>query len=103
VGIEFSDSKEFTAAGEADLFEVPNPYVAFLTRMQISNGAAALATVLVRFYNGAAKKVVCSKKVAVDETIALMGEELPEEACPTKITVETDQAPIRVDYSVVLE
>jgi hypothetical protein len=103
VGIRISDSKTITVTGESDLFSVPDPYVAYLKRLSVSNSATALATVQVIYYNGTAKKAVLTLKVAAGETVVLKEDELPLEGCPTKIAVSTDQQPITIDWSIELE
>jgi hypothetical protein len=103
VGVRISNSTPITAIGESELFSVPDPYVAYLKRLSVSNGAAASATVQVIYYNGTAKKPVLTLKVAAGESVVLKEDELPLEGCPTKIAVSTDQQPITVDWSVELE
>jgi hypothetical protein len=103
VGVRVSGSKTITATGESELFAVPDPYVAFLKRLSVSNEAVALATVRVLFYNGTSSKVVLTLKVTSGVTVVRREDELPLEGCPTKISVITDQQPIVVDYSVELE
>jgi hypothetical protein len=103
MGVKVSDSKTLTTTGESDLLSVPDPYVAYLRRLSVSNGAAALATVQVVYYNGAAKKPVLTLKVAAGETVVLREDELPLEGCPTKLAASTDQQPLVVDYSIELE
>jgi hypothetical protein len=103
MGVKISISKTITAVGESELFTVPDPYIAFLKRLSISNGATAPATVQVIYYNGAASKVVLTVKVGAGATIVLPEDELPLEGCPTGIAVSTDQQPITVDASVELE
>jgi hypothetical protein len=103
MGIRLSTSKTITATGETDLLSVPDPYIAFLKRLSVSNSAAAAATVQVKYYNGTASKVVLTLKVPSGSTTVLEESELPGEACPTKISISTDQQPIVVDASVELE
>jgi len=100
--VEISDSKSYTATGEKDLFNVVDPYVAYLKQLTVTNSAAALATVKVLYYNGTAKKTVKEVKVASDETLILEARDLPREACPTKIVVDSDQQPYTVAYTVEL-
>jgi hypothetical protein len=101
MGIRLSTSKTITATGETDLLS--DPYIAFLKRLSVSNSAAAAATVQVKYYNGTASKVVLTLKVPSGSTTVLEESELPGEACPTKISISTDQQPIVVDASVELE
>jgi hypothetical protein len=103
VGVRVSGSRTITATGESELLAVPEGYVAFLKRLSVSNGAMALATVQVVFYNGTSSKAVLTLKVASGATVVLGEDELPLEGCPTKIAVSTDQQPIIVDYTVELE
>jgi hypothetical protein len=103
VGVRISDSKLITTTGESDLYSIPDPYVAYLKRLSVSNGAAALATVQVIYYNGTAKKAVLTLKVDAGKTVVLKEDELPLESCPTKIAVSTDQQPITIDWSIELE
>ena len=98
----YSSSTTFTATGESDLFTVPGNYVAYLKRLAVSNRSAALAVVNVIYYNGTAKKTVLTLTVAVNETVVLKEDELPTEACPTKIAINTTQAPVDISYSVEL-
>ncbi|MEM2191250.1 MAG: hypothetical protein QW540_07475 [Archaeoglobaceae archaeon] len=97
-----SGSVEVTTTDETEVFSVPRDYIAYLKRLEIVNKAASLATVQIKFYNGASSKVVMNKTVAANEMLVLAENELPLEACPTKITVVADQQPYRVDFSVVL-
>jgi hypothetical protein len=97
-----SDSKTITTTGESDLYSIPDPYVAYLKRLSVSNGATASATVQVIYYNGDAKKPVLTLKVDAGKAVVLKEDELPLEGCPTKIAVSTDQQPITIDWSVEL-
>jgi hypothetical protein len=101
--IRLSGSFTATATGESVFLSVPDPYVAFLKRLSVTNGATAPATITIICYNGDAKKTILTLKVAAGGTITLREDELPLEACPTKLALNTDQQPITVDYSVVLE
>jgi len=103
MGVKVSGSARFTGTAESELFSVPGAYVAYLKRLQVTNEGAALATVTVRFYNGATGKVVLTLSVAAGATVVLAEDELPNEGCPTRITVASTQAPYSVDYSVELE
>jgi hypothetical protein len=103
VGIKLSISTTITATGESTVFSVPDPYIAFVKRLSISNAAASLATVQLIFYNGASRKVVLTAKVASGETVVFAENELPIEGCPTSIAISTDQQPINVEMSVELE
>jgi hypothetical protein len=103
MGVRVSVSRTITAVGESDLFAVPDPYVAFLRRLSVSNGAAALATVQVIYYNGATGRVVLTVKVGTGATVVLPEDQLPLEGCPTKIAVSTDQQPLSIEASVELE
>jgi hypothetical protein len=103
MGVRVSVSKTITAVGESELFAVPDPYVAFLKSLSVSNGAAETATVQVIYYNGAASKVVLTLKIAPRATLVLEEDMLPVEGCPTRIAVSTDQQPLSVDVSVELE
>jgi len=102
MGVRVSDSKTISVIGESDLLVIPADYIAYLKRLSVSNGATALATIQIIYYNGTSKKTVMTLKVATGETIVLKEDELPLEGCPTKIAVSTDQQPIVVDYSVEL-
>jgi len=101
--VRISDSKRFTVTTEQDVFSPPDPYIAFLRRLEITNESTALATVTIRFYNETASKIVLTKSVAAGETIVLLANELPIEAFPTKMTIISTQQPYSVDYSVELE
>ncbi len=101
--VKISGSATITVTTEYDLFTVPGDYIAFLKRLEITNKSAALATIQVLFYNGTSSKVVLNKSVAANESLILAENELPAEACPTKISIVSDQQPYRVDYSVLLE
>jgi len=103
MGVRISDSKRFTVTTEQDVFSVPDPYIAFLRRLQITNEAAAAAVVTLKFYNETASKTVLTKSVAAGATVTLPIDELPEEAFPTKMTVVSTQQPYSVDYTVELE
>jgi hypothetical protein len=103
VGVRISISSTVTATGEVELFTVPDPYIAFVRRLSVSNGATELATVQLIFYNGDAKKPVLTLKVPAGQTITLREDNLPVEACPTKISISTDKQPITVDLSLDLE
>lgn len=103
MGVRVSISTTVTSTGEATVFSVPDPYVAFVRRLSVSNGAPAPATVQVVYYNGAARKVVLTLKVDAGKTLVLEEGQLPTEGCPTSIAVSTDQQPISVDMSVELE
>ena len=103
MGVRISDSKTITTTGESDLFSIPDPYVGYLKRLSVSNGATALATVQVIYYNGTVKKPVLTLKVAAGGSVVLKEDELPLEGCPTKIAVSTDQQPITIDWSIELE
>jgi hypothetical protein len=103
VGVRISSSTPITATGESELFSVPDPYVAYLKRLSVSNSATALATVQVIYYNGVASKPVLTLEVDAGKTVVLKEDELPLEGCPTKIAVSTDQQPLVVDWSVELE
>jgi hypothetical protein len=103
MGVRVSVSKTITTVGESDLFTVPDPYVAFLRRLSVSNGATTLATVQVIYYNGATSKVVLTVKVGAGTAVVLPEDGLPLEGCPTKIAVSTDQQPVSVEASVELE
>jgi len=100
--VKVSETKRFTATGEADLFSVPGNYVAYLERLEITNEATALVTAKIIFYNGTAKKTVLTKKAAVNETLVLAENELPKEGCPTKLAVDIDQQPVSFDYTLAL-
>lgn len=102
MGVRMSDSKTITTTGESDLYSIPDPYVAYLKRLSVSNGATASATVQVIYYNGDAKKPVLTLKVDAGKAVVLKEDELPLEGCPTKIAVSTDQQPITIDWSVEL-
>jgi len=103
MGVRISETKRFTATGESDLFSVPGNYVAYLRRLEITNEATALATCKLIYYNGTAKKTVLTKKVAVNETLALAENEVPTEGCPTKLAIDIDQQPVSFDYTLELE
>jgi hypothetical protein len=103
MGVRVSVSKTLTATGESELFTVPDPYVAFLRRLSVTNLAAAPATVQVVYYNGPASKPVLTLRVAPGETLVLSEDEVPLEGCPTRIAVVTDQQPLSVDASLELE
>ena len=103
MGVRISSSSSITATGESILFSVPDPYVAYLKRLSVSNGAAASATVQIVYYNGVASKPVLTLKVDAGKAVVLKEDELPLEGCPTKIAVSTDQQPITIDWSVELE
>jgi hypothetical protein len=103
VGVRILLSTTVTTTGESTLYTVPDPYIAFLRRLIVSNGAAALATVQIIFYNGDARKPVLTLKVPAGQTLTLSEDNLPVEACPTKIAMSTDQQPIDVDLSIELE
>jgi hypothetical protein len=103
VGVRLSISITVTATGESTLYNVPDPYIAFLRRLSVSNGAAALATVQLIFYNGDARKPVLTTKVPSGQTLTLREDNLPIEACPTRIAMSTDQQPINVDLSIELD
>jgi hypothetical protein len=103
VGVRISGSTTITATGESALFNVPGDYVAFLRRLSITNRATATAIVRIIFYNGDAKKVVLTHAVPAGSTVVLREDQLPVEACPTRIAVDTNQQPIDVDWGVELE
>jgi hypothetical protein len=103
VGVRVSLSSTITTTGEVELFPVPDPHIAFVRRLNISNGATELATVQLIFYNGDARKPVLTLKVPSGQTLTLIEDNLPVEACPTRIALSTDQQPISVDYSVELD
>jgi hypothetical protein len=103
MGIRLSLSTTITSTGASTLFAVPDPYIAFLKRLSISNGATALATVQIIHVNETFAKPVLTLKIASGATIVLKEEELPTEAFPTAIALSTDQQPLNVDYSVELE
>jgi len=103
VGIKVSGSIEITTTYETILFVVPDPYVAFLRRLSVTNKGTSPATIQIKFYNGDASKVVLNIAVVANETVVLREDELPLEGCPTKITVTSDVAPYRIDWSVELE
>jgi hypothetical protein len=103
VGVRVSGSKTITATGESELFAVPDPHIAFLKRLSVSNGAAEVATVQLVYYNGVASKVVLTLKLAPGATVVLEEIQLPLEACPTRMAVVTDKQLVVVDYSVELE
>jgi hypothetical protein len=103
MGIRFSLSTTITSTGTSTLFIVPDPYIAFLKRLSISNGATATATVQIIHVNGTFVKPVLTLKIASGQTIVLKEEELPTEAFPTAIVLSTDQQPLNVDLSVELE
>jgi hypothetical protein len=103
MGVKLTVSATITATGESTIFSVPDPYIAYLKRLSISNGAAALATVQLVFYNGTSKKAVLTAKVDAGKTLVLAEDELPTEGCPTAIAVSTDQQPINVEASIELE
>jgi len=94
---------EIAATGETTLFSVPDPYVAFVRRLSVTNGATAAATVRLVYYNGAARKTVLTLRVPPGETRVLAEDQLPLEGCPTAIAVSTDQQPLSVEASVELE
>ena len=103
MGIRISGSTTVTATGETGLFDVPGDYVAFLRRLSVTNRATATAIVRIIFYNGDARKVVLTYAVPAGSTVVLREDQLPIEACPTRIVVDTDRQPIDVDWSVELE
>jgi hypothetical protein len=103
VGVRISGSTTVTATGETTLFDVPGDYIAYLKRLSITNRATATAIVRIIFYNGDAKKVVLTHAVPAGSTVVFREDQLPVEACPTRIAVETDQQPVDVDWSVELE
>lgn len=103
MGVRISLSSMITTTGEVELFPVPDPYIAFVRRLSISNGAAEPATVQLIFYNGDSRKPILTLKVAPNQTLTLGDENLPVEACPTKIAISTDKQPLIVDYSLDLE
>ena len=103
MGVRISISSTVTATGEVELFTVPDPYIALVRRLSVSNGADDPATVQLVFYNGDARKPVLTLKVPPNQTLTLGEEELPVEACPTKISISTDKQPITVDISLDLE
>jgi hypothetical protein len=96
-------STTITTVGESTIYNVPDPYIAFVRRLNISNGATALATVQLIFYNGDARKPVLTLKVPAGQTLTLREDNLPVEACPTKIAISTDQQPLNVDLSIELD
>jgi len=100
--VKVSSSVTYTATGEQDLFTVPGDYVAYLKRLEVANRAAALATVAIVYYNGKASKAVKNLTVASNETKILAEDQLPLEACPTKISVNVDQQPVDVSFTVDL-
>lgn len=103
MGVKISISQTISATGSTTIFTVPDPYIAFLKRLSVSNGASALATVQVVYYNGTDSKVVLTLKVPSGSTTVLEENQLPLEGCPTSIAVSTDQAPVVVDASIELE
>jgi hypothetical protein len=103
VGVRLLISTTITATGESTIYSVPDPYIAFLRRLIVSNGATALATVQIICYNGDAKKPVLTLKVPAGQTLILSEDSLPVEACPTRIALSTDQQPLNVDVSIELE
>ena len=103
MGVRISGSTTITATGETGLFDVPGDYVAFLRRLSVTNRATETALVRILFYNGDARKIVLTFAVPTGSTIAFREDQLPIEACPTRIAVDTDQQPIDVDWSVELE
>jgi hypothetical protein len=103
MGVRVSVSRTLTAVGESELFAVPDPHVAFLRRLSVTNLATAPATVQVVYYNGATAKPVLTLRVAPGGTLVLSEDELPLEGCPTRIAVVTDQQPLSVDTSLELE
>jgi hypothetical protein len=103
MGVRISGSTTVTATGETALFDVPGDYVAFLRRLSITNRATATAIVRIIFYNGDAGKTVLTIAVPAGSTITFREDQLPLEACPTRIAVDTNQQPIDVDWSVELE
>jgi len=100
--IRLSGSVSVTATGETPIYDVPGSYIAYLRRLAIANRAASPANVRIVFYNGDTPKTVLSITVAAGGTSILAEDELPEEACPTRIAVVTDQQPIDVSYTVEL-
>jgi hypothetical protein len=103
MGVKLSISATITVAGESTIFSVPDPYIAFVKRLSVSNGAASPATVQLIFYNGTSRKAVLTIRVDAGKTLVLAEDELPLEGCPTAIAVSTDQQPINVEVSVELE
>jgi hypothetical protein len=103
VGVRVSLSSTITTTGEVELFPVPDPHIAFVRRLNVSNGATELATVQLIFYNGDARKPVLTLKVPSGQTLTLIEDNLPVEACPTKISLSADRQPITVDLSLDLE
>jgi hypothetical protein len=103
MGVKLSISATITSAGESTIFSVPDPYVAFVKRLSVSNGAASAATVQLVFYNGVSRKVVLTIRVDAGRTLVLAEDELPVEGCPTAVAVSTDAQPIAVDMSLELE
>jgi hypothetical protein len=103
VGVKVSDSKTITATDESDLFSVPDPYVAYLRRLAVTNRGASLATFTFKAYNGDASKTVLVVNAAANETIVLAEDELPEEGIPTKLTATGTAQPYDVSYTYELE
>jgi hypothetical protein len=103
VGVKLSISTTITTTGESKVLDVPDPYVAFIKRLSVSNGAAAPATVQLVYYNDTSKKIVLTAKVDAGKTLVLAESELPVEGCPTSIAISTDQQPISVEMSIELE
>jgi len=101
--VRVSGSRTFTAVGEQDLLSVPDPYVAYLRRLRVTNLSASAATVKVIYYSGAMKKEVLTVLVPAGSSASLREDELPLEGCPTKVAVSSDQQPYAVDYSAELE
>jgi hypothetical protein len=103
VGVKLSISATVTATGETTVFNAPDPYIAFLRRLTVSNGATETALVQVIFYNGGSAKPVLAVRVPAGSNITLGEDELPLEACPTRISISTDQQPLNVSLSIELE
>ena len=103
MGIRLSLSRAITATGETALFEVPGPYIAFVRRLMVSNGATATALVQLIFYNGESAKPMLAVRVPAGGNITLEEDSLPTEACPTRIALSTDQQPLNVSLSIELE
>jgi hypothetical protein len=103
MGVKVSESKSFTVTTESDLYVVPDPYVAYLKRLGVTNGGTETATVTFKAYNGDAGKTILTVSVAAGGTVVLAEDELPTEGIPTRITVTSTVQPYSVDYSLELE
>jgi len=102
-GIKVSGSVVVASAREeVDLAPVPDPYVAYLKALAVSSGAPEATTVAVLFYNGSIPKPVLQLVLLPGQSVALSEDQLPQEACPTKISVSADNAPVLVSFTIEL-